>query len=63
MILHYTNKQTNEIVVFGSLTAVAYGTGISVHKLYYHFSRKKKERYEDLNHLIIKTELIRSKRD
>lgn len=61
MIFHYTNKQTEERLVFGSITAISQHTHLKKNMLYYHFGKKNKTVYEDSLYRIEKTEIIRSK--
>ena len=61
MIFHYTNKATEERLVFGSIIAISQHTELKPDKLYYHFTRLKKIVYEDDTHYIKKTKIIRSK--
>lgn len=62
MTFHYTNKETGERKVFGSMVAISQHTTLNKHTLQYHFGRLKKVVYEDDTCVIEKTEIIRSKR-
>ena len=57
------DKHENRYKLSGSIKVVSEITKISVHSLYNTFSREGFERYENRYYLIIKSEVIRSKRE
>ncbi len=50
----YYNKQTETPQIFSSITQIAKGTELKKDKLYYHFTKKKRECYIDDIHVIAK---------
>jgi hypothetical protein len=57
----HLNKETNEILCFGSITALCKYTGIKPDNLYTNFNRKGLNEFENKSYRIVKTEIIRSK--
>lgn len=63
MIYIYHNKTNGQLLAFSSLKAISVNTGIGYDTLIYNFSRQSKEFYERDDFKIVKTELIKSKRN
>lgn len=57
----HLNKETNELLCFGSITALCKHTGIKPDNLYTNFNRKGLKEFENDKYRIVKTEIIRSK--
>jgi len=55
-------RKKGEPIVCGSIKAVSQETGINVNTLYYQLSRKKKDRYQIDEFIILKTKVVRSKK-
>lgn len=58
----YLNTKSETALIFSSLPAIAIETGLSLDTLKYHFVRHKRMQYRKGDHWIVKTNLIRSKR-
>ena len=56
----HLDKQTNELLCFGSITALCKYTGIKPDNLYTNFNRKGLKEFENDLYRIVKTEIIRS---
>lgn len=54
------NKLTNQLRVFGSITALSKATGIKPDNLYTNFNRKALKEFENDSYRIVKTKLERS---
>ena len=57
----HLNKETNELLCFGSITALCKYTVIKPDNLYTNFNRKGLKEFENDKYRIVKTEIIRSK--
>ena len=57
----HLNKETNELLCFGSITALCKHTWIKPDNLYTNFNRKGLKEFENDKYRIVKVEIIRSK--
>ena len=55
----YHNKETNNLLCFGSITALCKYTGIKPDNLYTNFNRKGLNEFENDSYRIVKTEIKR----
>lgn len=56
----FLNKTTNAADIFGSVSAICVNTDLKKDTLYYHFSRLKKNEYENEKYRIVKCKPVRS---
>jgi len=59
MSFWYLNKKTNEVLVFGSISALCKHTGMKPDNFYTHFGRLNKNEFENEFVRIVKTEIKR----
>ena len=60
MVYLYTNKLTNESIIFGSLVILCSDLNLKKDKFYTHFGRNANTKYENDSFRIVKTEIRRN---
>ncbi len=55
----FLNKLTNNADIFGSISAICENTGLKPDSLYYHFSRMKRNEFQNDNFRIVKCQVRR----